>query len=283
MTDYMEVKVTLSPFSEPVADVLAAVLADAGFESFVTEDPCLTAYIRADRYSDDMAALVDELPFEGVSASWEATFVEGRDWNSEWEKHYFRPIVVGEQCVIHSSFHTDIPPCRYDIVIDPKMAFGTGHHFTTRLILQRLLTADLEGKSMIDVGTGTAILAILAAMCGAAPVTGIEIDEGAYLNAIENVSLNHVDTAVSLILGDASALAKIPYKADLLTANINRNVITTDLPAYAEAVKPGGTVLLSGFYRADVSIVREAAEACGLAYVSTSDENDWACVELVRK
>ncbi|MDE5799593.1 MAG: 50S ribosomal protein L11 methyltransferase [Paramuribaculum sp.] len=282
MTDYMEVKVTLSPFSEPVADVLAAVLADAGFESFVTDEPYLTAYIRADRYSDDMAALVDELPFEGVSATWEATFVEGRDWNSEWEKHYFQPIVVGEQCVIHSSFHTDIPRCRYDIVIDPKMAFGTGHHFTTRLILQRLLKADLEGKSMIDVGTGTAILAILAAMRGAAPVTGIEIDEGAYLNAIENVSLNHVASAVSLILGDASALAQIQYEADLLTANINRNVITADLPAYAKSVKSGGTVLLSGFYRADVAIVREAAEACGLTYISTTDDNDWACVELVK-
>ncbi|MDE6783060.1 MAG: 50S ribosomal protein L11 methyltransferase, partial [Paramuribaculum sp.] len=184
--------------------------------------------------------------------------------------------------VIHSSFHTDIPRCRYDIVIDPKMAFGTGHHFTTRLILQRLLKADIEGKSMIDVGTGTAILAILAAMRGAAPVTGIEIDEGAYLNAIENVSLNHVDTAVSLILGDASALAQIQYEADLLTANINRNVITADLSAYAKSVKSGGTVLLSGFYRADVAIVREAAEACGLTYVSTTDDNDWACVELVK-
>lgn len=282
MNDYMEVKVTLSPFSEPVADVLAAVLADAGFESFVTEEPQLIAYIRADRYSADMAELVNELPFEGVNASWEATLVEGRDWNSEWEKHYFQPIVVGEQCVIHSSFHTDVPRCRYDIVIDPKMAFGTGHHFTTRLILQRLLSADLEGKSVIDVGTGTAILAILAAMRGAAPVTGIEIDEGAYLNAIENVSLNRVDSSVSLILGDASALGQITYKADLLTANINRNVITADLPAYARAVKPGATVLLSGFYLADVDIVRRAAEACGLTYVDTTHDNDWACVALTK-
>lgn len=283
MTDYIEVKVNLSPFSEAVADVLASVLADAGFESFVTDEPTLTAYIQADRYSDDMKQLLNELPFDGIIADWDATLIKGRDWNAEWEKHYFQPIVVGEQCVIHSSFHTDVPPCRYDIVIDPKMAFGTGHHHTTRLILGRLLSTELQNKSMIDMGTGTAILAILAAKRGAAPVTGIEIDKDAWCNALENVALNGVDSIVNLIHGDATALTRISYKADILTANINRNVITTDMPRYVQALKSGGTMLLSGFYMIDVDIVRSAAEASGLQLTAVTSENDWACMELIKR
>lgn len=282
MNDYIEVKVTMSPYSEAAADVLASVLADAGFESFVHDEPDLLAYIRADQYRDEMSELVHELPFEDLSATWTAVRIEGRDWNSEWEKNYFKPIVVDDQCVIHSSFHTDVPKCPYDIVIDPKMAFGTGHHFTTRLILRALLNADMQGKSMIDVGTGTAILAILAALRGADAVTGIEIDRDAWVNAQENVRLNRVENAVTLVLGDASALDDITGKSDVLTANINRNVITADLGRYAASVKQGAKVFLSGFYTADVEVVRPVAEACGLSLVGVTQENDWACMELLK-
>ena len=172
-----------------MTDVMAAILADAGFESFVPDSNGLTAYIRESDYTPDMESLSRTLPFD-VKTSWTATKIEGQDWNHEWEKNYFKPIVVADQCVIHSSFHTDIPQCRYDIVIDPKMAFGTGHHSTTWLMISHLLEINPEGLNVIDMGTGTGILAILAAMRGAARVTGIEIDEPAWINAVENTRLN---------------------------------------------------------------------------------------------
>ncbi len=181
--------------------------------------------------------------------------------------------------MIHSSFHTDIPVCEYDIVIDPKMAFGTGHHSTTSLILNRLLQMDMSGKKVIDMGTGTGILSILAAMRGASEVAGVEIDEPAWENAVDNCRLNGVENIV-MIHGDASSLAAIPYKADVFLANINRNVITHDIASYCASMAAGATILLSGFYEQDVKIVRDAAEATGLSYIGYTTMNDWACVEL---
>ena len=207
--------------------------------------------------------------------------IEGRDWNHEWEKNYFQPIVVGDRCVIHSSFHTDIPRCDYDITVDPKMAFGTGHHATTFLMISRLLDMDLRGRSVIDMGTGTGILAILAAMCGASPVTGIEIDRFAYENAIDNCALNsHSD--ISLICGTADNLAEVPYEADLLLANINRNVITGDIDRYAARLKAGGVMLLSGFYVEDIPVVKAAAEPCSLEMTDFTERDRWACLRFVK-
>lgn len=204
--------------------------------------------------------------------------VEGRDWNEEWEKNYFQPIVIGNRCVVHSSFHHDVPEAQYDIVIDPKMAFGTGHHATTSLILDQLLDMPLEGKSVIDMGTGTAILAILAALRGAKPVTGIEIDPFAHANAIENVALNgHPE--IRLILGDASALEDVA-PAEVFIANINRNVITGDIAAYASRLVAGGTMLLSGFYVEDIPVVEAAASVVGLERCSFTERDRWTCLKL---
>ena len=205
--------------------------------------------------------------------------VEGRDWNAEWEKNYFQPIVVAGECVIHSTFHADVPQARYDIVIDPKMAFGTGHHATTSQVIARLLDIDLSGATVIDMGTGTGILAILAAMRGAARVVGIEIDEFAHANAVENCRLNgHPE--IDLILGDASALASAPM-ADVLVANINRNIITADLPAYASRLRPGGTMILSGFYEQDIPVIMAVAEPLGLTEtLHTTQGDSWACLQL---
>ena len=204
--------------------------------------------------------------------------MEGRDWNAEWERNYFKPIVVADRCVVHSSFHTDVPAAQYDIVIDPKMAFGTGHHSTTSLILTRLLDMPLEGRAVIDMGTGTGILAILAAMRGAAPVAGIEIDRFAWENACENVRLNS-HPEIAMLCGDASLLAAIA-PADVVLANINRNVILADIHSYAAAMRPGATLLLSGFYTADCQMVEDAARAAGLEPVGSTSHADWACVEL---
>lgn len=279
MNDYRELRLNLKPCSEDATDVLAALLADAGYESFVPDRQGLTAYIKDELFNEDaLNEALSAFPFE-AEISRSVSLVEGQDWNSEWEKNYFKPIVVGERCVIHSSFHTDVPSADYDIVIDPKMAFGTGHHATTSQVISALLDIDESGLSVIDMGTGTGILAILCAMRGAAQVNGIEIDPGAYENALENVSLNGQADRVRLHCGDASLLPSVP-RADLFIANINRNIITGDLAAYVSSLKPGATMLLSGFYEADIPVIMEVAAPLGLTEVSHSVLNDWTCLKL---
>lgn len=278
MNDYTEVRIDMSPCNETMTDVMAALLCEHGYESFVPDECGMTAYIKLENFDkkvlDEVTA---ELPFD-TSVTVKCETVEGRDWNQEWEKNYFKPITVDGKCVIHSSFHTDIPSMPYDIVIDPKMAFGTGHHQTTTLIIRRLLELPLEGRSVIDMGTGTGILAILAAMRGAGPVTAIEIDEFAHVNAVENVSLNH-HPEINVVLGDASALAGVE-PVDLFLANINRNIIVGDLQVYASRLKEGGTMLLSGFYEDDIAIVLDEARKHGLEYVGHTVLERWSCLEL---
>lgn len=278
MNDYTEVRIDMSPCNETMTDVMAALLCEHGYESFVPDENGMTAYIKLEDFDkkvlDEVTA---ELPFD-TSVTVKCETVEGRDWNQEWEKNYFKPITVDGKCVIHSSFHTDIPSMPYDIVIDPKMAFGTGHHQTTTLIILRLLELPLEGSSVIDMGTGTGILAILAAMRGAGPVTAIEIDEFAHVNAVENVSLNR-HPEINVVLGDASALAGVE-PVDLFLANINRNIIVGDLQVYASRLKEGGTMLLSGFYEDDIAIVLDEARKHGLEYVRHTVLERWSCLEL---
>lgn len=281
MNDYIELRVDLHPCDEAATDVLAALLAEHDYESFVPDEYGLTAYVReGDFDAGILRDVIAEMPFEGITADSRWEKVEGRDWNAEWEKNYFQPIVIDGRCVIHSSFHNDIPAADYDIVIDPKMAFGTGHHQTTTLIIRHLLGEDLNGKSVTDVGTGTGILAILAAMRGASPVNAIEIDEFAHVNAVENVAINgHGE--INVILGDASALEALG-PADILLANINRNIILNDLGRYAQALVPGGEMVLSGFYSADADIILADAEKFGLAYKSRASIDDWTCLVLTK-
>lgn len=279
MNDYRELRLNVNPCSEDATDVLAALLADAGYESFVPDSEGLTAYIKAELFDESaLDSVLALFPFE-AEITRTSVLVEGQDWNSEWEKNYFKPIVVGERCVIHSSFHRDVPAAEFDIVIDPKMAFGTGHHATTSQVISALLDIDESGLSVIDMGTGTGILAILCSMRGAAEVNGIEIDPGAYENALENVALNGQSDHVRLHCGDASVLPTLP-KADLFIANINRNIITADLPAYVASLRPGATMLLSGFYEADIPVIMQVAAPLGLTEVSHSVLNDWTCLKL---
>lgn len=278
MNDYVEARFNLSPSSETHTDILASLLADNGFESFVPDEEGLTAYVKKEDF--DECAIKDVIESFPMDSEIEFSFqtVEGKDWNAEWEKNYFQPIVIDDQCVIHSTFHKDIPECRYDIVIDPKMAFGTGHHATTSLMLRRLLSMDLSGMKVVDMGTGTGILAILASMRGAAVVDAVEIDEFAYTNAVENVKLNTAER-INLHLGDAAVLARV-RDVNLFMANINRNIITADLPAYTDTLSPGAIVLLSGFYEEDVPVIMKVAEVLGLKYVDHTVMDRWTSLRL---
>ena len=246
MNNYIKVTFTITPAEESISDVLAALLADVGFESFVPEETGLTAYAPKALFdSDAVAAVVENFPLDGFSIAYDAEEIEGEDWNAEWEKNYFQPIVLGEDCVIHSTFHTDVPSARYDILIDPKMAFGTGYHQTTCHMLRAILGEDMSGKSVLDMGCGTALLAILARKHGADRVVAIDIDEFAYENALENIVLNATPD-IEVRLGGAESLREDDI-FDYVIANINRNILLADMGAYAACMHSGSVLFVSGF------------------------------------
>ncbi len=278
MNDYYLVRINLNPCVEEECDIVAALLADVGFESFVPDEKGVSAYIRKELFDKPAtSSALAAYPFNGELQMEEAELIQGQDWNSEWEKHYFQPIVVGDRCVVHSSFHKEYPKAEYEIVVDPRMAFGTGHHETTSLMLERLLSYPLEGRKLLDMGTGTGILAILAAMRGAVHVVGVEIDEPAYLNAVDNAGINGVD--LDLRLGGVETVTECAY-FDYVLANINRNIIIADIDKYARSLRQGGIMTLSGFYVEDIPFVEEAGKKCGLAPVAFFEKRRWACLCL---
>lgn len=276
---YYEFTFITHPCTETVNDVLASVLGDAGFESFVEQENGLTAYIQqALCHEEEIKAALADFPVPETNITYTFVEAEDKDWNEEWEKNFFQPIIIGERCVIHSTFHQDVPQAEYDIVINPQMAFGTGHHETTSLIIGELLESELNGKSLLDMGCGTSILAILARMRGAAPCTAIDIDEWCVRNSIENIELNNV-TDITVEEGDASALkGKGPF--DVVIANINRNILLNDMKQYAACMHPGSELYMSGFYIDDIPVIRAEAERNGLTFVHHKEKNRWAAVKF---
>lgn len=287
MKDYILARLSITPFTEDAADLLAAFLADAGFESFQQLPPeetdnhatgHLLAYIEDTLFeAGNVKSIIEEFPMQTrLDAEFEK--IKGADWNQEWERNYFQPIEIEGKCVVHSTFHKDVPKAEYDIIIDPKMAFGTGHHATTCMMIRHLLNMDIRDKNVIDMGTGTGILSILAAMRGAASVNGIEIDPGACDNARENIVLNNVQ--VNVIEGDSAALANL-QPADIFLANINRNIILADLTRYVKALRKGGVMIFSGFYKQDIPLIERAANIHGLTLDSVmEDPEGWVAVKF---
>lgn len=302
---YLEFTFTMSPAGETVRDVLAAVLAEAGFDSFVNTaaldlprreradnpeqpefepeaaDGCFKAYIRRDSYDGAaLTAALADFPIPGVKISFEKAEAEDRNWNEEWEKNYFQPLVVDGRCVIASTFHTDVPEAEYRITIDPRMSFGTGHHATTSQMISELLQADLCGKQVLDMGCGTSILAILARLRGAASCLAVDNDEWCVKNSLENIALNHADR-IEVVLGDAAALdGRGPF--DVVIANINRNILLADMGRYVSCMAGGAILLMSGFYASDVPVIRAEAERLGLRFGQVRDMDGWACVRFVK-
>lgn len=279
--NYFEVSVAISPFEEYMGDIMAAELAEIGFESFVPNDNGLLAYVaEADFDADKLDEVVRNFPIEQVAVEYTAELIPQKDWNEEWEKNFFEPIVIGNECVIHSSFHKDVPQAKYDIVINPKMAFGTGHHETTQLMIGEILKMDLAGKKVLDMGCGTSVLAILASMRGAEDLTAIDIDTWCTENSQENVELNGVQ-GIKILLGGAELLAGMHF--DIIIANINRNILLADMKRYADCLPAGGELYMSGFYKEDIPTIEAEANRNGLTLDHFSENNNWVVVKTVKR
>ena len=277
---YLEFAFHTTPCTEVINDVLSAVLGEVGFESFVEQADGIAAYIQKDLYSENaLKEALANFPLPDTQVEYTYQEAEDKDWNEEWEKNFFQPIIIGDRCVIHSTFHHDIPQVEYDIVINPQMAFGTGHHETTSLIIGELLDNNLQGKSLLDMGCGTSILAILARMRGAVSCTAIDIDEWCVRNSLENIELNGVDR-ISVFQGDASAL-KGKGTFDVIIANINRNILLNDMKQYVSCMHPGSELYMSGFYVDDIPVIQAEAERNGLHFVHHKEKNRWAAVKFV--
>ena len=274
--NYIEYDFTVSP-TEMGAEILMAELAEVGFDSFEDTPTGIKAYIPKDSWNEQILEDIYLLSNPEFTISYQITEIEQVNWNEEWEKN-FSPIVVEDLCTVRANFHP-VPNTRYDIVITPKMSFGTGHHETTYMMLQQLLPLSLEGTKVLDMGCGTGILAIMAALRGAHDITAIDIDPWCVENATENVQQNDC-SFITIKEGDVSLIAGEQY--NLILANINRNILLSDIPAYTQALLPQGLLLVSGFYEEDLPVIKEKCQEVGLTYLSHIERNRWVSAKFQR-
>ncbi|MBR2064013.1 MAG: 50S ribosomal protein L11 methyltransferase [Bacteroidales bacterium] len=278
--EYIEVAIKITPFSEENAEIVTAEVSELPFESFSMEDPFLKCYIQKELYdAQALKVLISGLEGMGFETEFNANLMPAVNWNAVWESQ-FTPIVVDDRCTIKASFHKDLKKTRFNITIDPKMAFGTGHHQTTYMMCRALLQNEesVKGKIVMDMGCGTAILAILAAKMKAARVYGIDIDAVAAISAYDNARLNRVGKVMETYCGDASLLQRNSY--DVLLANINRNILLQDMPTYAYSLHKNGLLFVSGFYIEDMPMLIGTAAANGLEYVSHDSIDNWCCIKF---
>lgn len=281
--EYIEVAVKITPFSEENAEIVTAEVSELPFESFTSEDPYLKCYIQKELYDQQaLKVLLDGVSDYGFEVEYSANLMPAVNWNAVWESQ-FTPIIVDGKCTIKASFHEGLRRTRYNITIDPKMAFGTGHHQTTYMMCRALLENEgaVRGKVVMDMGCGTAVLAILAAKMKASHVYGIDIDAVAAISAYDNARLNRVGKIIETYCGDASLLQRNSY--DVLLANINRNILLQDIPTYSLCIHRGGLLFVSGFYLEDMPMIVGVAQNAGLEYVSHDSIDNWCCIKFAKK
>jgi len=258
------------------SEILVAELGEKPFESFIETEFGVTAYIQKVLWTEDVLEDIFILTSPEFTVSYTVEEIEQVNWNEEWEKN-FEAIDVDGICHVRAPFH-EKTDAKYDIVIEPKMSFGTGHHETTHMMIQHLLETDVTGKKTLDMGCGTAILAILAEMKGAQPIDAIDIDNWCYLNSIENAERNNC-SHITVYEGDAALLAGKNY--DVIIANINRNILLDDMQQYVDCLNPGGTLFLSGFYEEDIPVIDASCTEKGLTYVKKHQKNNWVALKYV--
>lgn len=276
--NYLQVSFNGSKLADYQQDLLIAELADIGFDTFEESETGFDGFIIEEQF--DESALQQLLSEQDLDCKYVIKNIESQNWNEEWEKN-FSPLVISENCYVRATFHDAQPDYKYEIVIDPKMAFGTGHHQTTTMMMQYVLETDFTNKTVLDMGAGTAILGILAAKRGAKEIVAIDYDEVCYLSASENANLNGIVNLTSLHGGKEV----IPQRTfDVILANINRNILLDQIHRYAEVLKPKGEIFFSGFYETpDLEMIKSHCEQFGLTYLNHKKMNDWVATKFVRE
>ena len=265
-------------------DLVAAFTGEAGLETFEESETGLKGYVQTSLFSKDaLDEALTDFPIAEAKITYTVNEAEDKDWNEAWESEGFEPIIVADRCIIHDGRHLPQTHAPIEVEIDAKLAFGTGTHQTTRMIVGKLTSMDISGWQMLDAGCGTGILDIVALKCGAAHATGYDIDEWSADNAMHNAVINRVDDRFTSILGDASIIPTLNNKFDIVTANINRNILLQDMTSFAEALKPGGTLILSGFYSSDVPVLEEKAKSLGMTTTDRQEDEDWTCLVLKKE
>lgn len=276
---YYQTQVNLTPFMQEAAEVLMQLMADAGYESFEDIDNGFNAYIQEQSFSEK---IIDEInfPFKDIQIKYHHIQLEEKNWNEEWEKNYFQPIVINNQVIVKSTFHEVKELYPIEILIDPKMSFGTGHHETTSMMIEHILELDFTDKRVLDMGCGTGILGILASKRGAKEVVGIDIDTWCIENSEENCQLNSVPN-MSVELGDASTLQKHEI-FDIILANINKNILLEDIPHYSDKLAKGGTLIISGFYANDEIDIEKITFSNSLTKTKLLEKNNWVSISYTK-
>lgn len=278
--DTIKLTIVVSPYESWVCDILMSELAKACFDTFVETDSGFEAYIAENLFNESAIEYIKNDISKSFRISYATEVIPAQNWNEVWEKNYFKPLIISDQIVVRAPFHTEYPQCRHEIVIEPKMAFGTGNHETTSLVMEIMLDMELSGKSVLDMGCGTGILAVLSSMLGADPITAIDIDEWAFRATMENAGLNKTPN-ISAFMGDSSLLGNDNF--DVILANIQKNIILADLHKYDQVLNSGGLLLVSGFYLADLEDIKQTAEKVGLVTENFKEKNQWVAVLFSKK
>ena len=261
---------------QPATEILIAELGYAGFESFVETEEGVTAYIQKEEWNENILEDIYILNSDEFKITFDFNEIEQTNWNEEWEKN-FNPIIVDDLVSVRAPFH-EKPDTKFDLIIEPKMSFGTGHHETTHMMIQHILRNDFKYKSVLDMGCGTGVLAILAEKVGATKLEAIDIDNWCYLNSIENVERNYCSN-ISVYEGDVTLLEGKKY--DSIIANINRNILLSDIGSYAKCLNPNGTLFLSGFYEEDIPIIEEECNKHMLKLNETIQKGKWVSLKFI--
>lgn len=272
---YLEYNFTVAPL-QPASDILMAELGEVGFDSFVETDNGVLGYIKKEEWSEHILGPIQILEHPNFKIDFSFVEIEQENWNEVWESN-FELIQVDDQCVVRAPFH-EKPNVKFDIVIEPKMSFGTGHHETTYMMLQHVLGQDFKEKTVLDMGCGTGVLAILAAMKEATSIDAIDIDNWCYLNSLENVQRNNQEH-INVYEGDASLLNSQKY--DVILANINKNILLSDISIYANCLNDNGILFLSGFYKEDITDISAKCELSNLHFDKNFEKNNWVAVKYV--
>ncbi len=276
--NYIEISVNVEP-KEQGSDVLIAQLSEIGFESFVETGAGFTAYIQAGEYSEKTVKEIFLEYKDFFKINYTSKNIPPQNWNKDWESN-FHPIDIDGKCFIRAPFHSLDKKYIYDIIIEPKMSFGTGHHNTTQLMIQKLMQLDVKKKSLLDMGCGTGVLAIVASMMGANPITAVDIDQWSYENTIENLQKNNINN-VSVYKQNSQILeGKFFYT---ILANINKNILLSDMDIYFSCLEKGGNLVLSGFFETDVSELSEKAGKIGLEFKEKCVKDQWTMLHFIKK